>query len=268
MKIMRKIIEIDEELCNGCGECVPSCAEGALAIVDGKAKVVKDSYCDGLGACLGECPTGALTIVEREADEFDEEAAMAYVAATRGEAAAHGAHAAAADPAPASGGCPGAAMAAFKAPGGGCPGSGMASFKPEGARDEDAGAAPSLLGHWPVQIRLIPPDAPFLRGAHLVIAADCAAVAYPDFHREFVGGKAVMMGCPKFDEDYTARLAEVFKRSGVASVTVVRMEVPCCLGIAEAARRALAASGREDLTLEEVVIGRQGGRIAGGLPGF
>jgi len=262
MKIVRKIIKIDEELCNGCGQCVPSCAEGALAIVDGKAKVVKDSYCDGLGACLGECPTGALTIIEREADEFDEDAAMAYVAATRGPGAAHG-HGAAHG-----GGCPGSAMASFRLQGGGCPGSGMASFTPGATRGEASGPAPSLLGHWPVQIRLIPPDAPFLRGADLVIAADCAAVAYPDFHREFVGGKAVMMGCPKFDEDYAPRLAEVFKRSGVASVTVVRMEVPCCLGIAEAARRALAASGRDDLPFKEIIIGRQGAKMAGGLPGF
>ena len=248
MKIVRKIIEIDEELCNGCGQCVPSCAEGALEIIGGKAKVVSDSYCDGLGACLGECHTGALRIVEREADEFDEEAAMAYVAATRGPGAGH--------PHGASHG------------GGGCPGSAMAFFARSEAFAGAEGPTSSLLGHWPVQIRLIPPDAPFLRGADLVIAADCAAVAYPDFHREFVGGKAVMMGCPKFDGDYAPRLAEIFKRSGVASVTVVRMEVPCCLGIAEAARRALGASGRDDLEFREIIIGRQGAKMVPGLPGF
>ncbi|BBD06732.1 ATP-binding protein [Desulfovibrio ferrophilus] len=255
MKIVRKIIEIDEELCNGCGECVPSCAEGALEIIEGKAKVVKDRYCDGLGACLGECPTGALQIIEREADEFDEEAAMAYVASKQSVA----------KPA---GGCPGAAMAAFNPQAGGCPGSGMASFDKTSAAADTGGPSPSQLGHWPVQIKLIPPDAPFLRGADLVIAADCTAVAYPDFHREFVGGKTVMMGCPKFDGDYAARLADVFRHSGVRSVTVVRMEVPCCLGIAEAARRGLAASGRDDLEIREVIIGRQGSKMAGGLPGF
>lgn len=272
MKIIRKIIEIDEELCNGCGQCVPSCAEGALQIIEGKARVVKDSYCDGLGACLGECPTGALKIIEREADEFDEEAAMAFVAGQESgphspaHASTHipGAHPLGAKPA---GGCPGAAMAEFKAPGGGCPGSGVTTFQAS-TGGPGSGPLPSLLGHWPVQIQLIPPDAPFLRGADLVIAADCTAVAYPNFHREFVGGNTVMMGCPKFDGDYAPRLAEVFRHSGVNSVTVVRMEVPCCLGIADAVRRGLAASGRDDLEFKEVVIGRQGARMAGGLPGF
>ncbi|MBU1002243.1 MAG: 4Fe-4S binding protein [Proteobacteria bacterium] len=260
MKIVRKIIEIDEELCDGCGQCVPSCAEGALQIIGGKAKVVTDSYCDGLGACLGECPTGALRIIEREAAEFDEQAAMAFVTKQKGGAAL---------PVDKPGaGCPGAAMAAFKTQGGGCPGSGEATFTQACVDGSNAGPSPSLLGHWPLQIKLIQPDAPFLRDADLVIAADCTAVAYPDFHREFVGGKTVMMGCPKFDGDYAPRLAEVFRHSGVKSVTVVRMEVPCCLGIAEATRRGLAASGREDLELREVIIGRQGAKMTGGLPGF
>lgn len=234
MKRIRKIIEIDEESCNGCGQCVPSCAEGALEVVDGKARVVRDMYCDGLGACLGECPTGALRIIEREADEFDEEAAMAYVAARGGEA-----------------------PAAPARPAGGCPGAGMATFAPA-APAAPGEASPSLLGHWPVQIRLAPPDAPFLRGKRLVLAADCAAVAHPDFHRDFVGGNAVLMGCPKFDGDYAERLAALFRYSGVAEVVVARMEVPCCMGLADAARRAHSACGRDDLELTEIVVGRQG----------
>ncbi|WP_461209009.1 ATP-binding protein [Desulfocurvus sp. DL9XJH121] len=230
MKIMREIIEINEELCDGCGQCVPSCAEGALAVVDGKVRLVKDSYCDGLGACLGECPRGALRVVQREAEAFDEEAAMEHVART-------------------------------SSPCGGCPGAGLATFAaPDAATGTERDAAPeSLLGHWPVQIRLCPPDAPFLSGAHLVLAADCAAVAHPDFHRALVGGNVVLLGCPKFDGDYAPRLAELFRASGVARVTVVRMEVPCCAGLPDAARRALAASGRTDLSLTELVVGRQGG---------
>ncbi|MCK9239507.1 4Fe-4S binding protein [Desulfocurvus sp.] len=245
----RKIIEIDEELCNGCGQCVPSCAEGALAIVDGKARVVRDSFCDGLGACLGECPTGALRIVEREAEPFDEAAALAHVAAGGG-APAHG-HAP-------GGGCPGAAAMSLR-PGGGCPGAAPARLAPAASAGADD-APPSLLGHWPVQIRLVPPDAPFLRGAELVIAADCAAVAHPDFHRRFVGGNVVLLGCPKFDgdADYPRRLAELFARSGVRGVTVVRMEVPCCAGLPAAVRQGLAASGRTDLPLREVVVARDG----------
>lgn len=251
-KEFRKIIEIDEALCNGCGQCVPSCAEGALAIVDGKARVVRDSFCDGLGACLGECPTGALRIVEREAEAFDEEAALAHVAAQ-----GHG-HAPA-------GGCPGAAMAQHGPQAGGCPGRAAMTLTPAtpAARTQapDSADAPSsLLGHWPVQIRLVQPDAPFLRGAELVIAADCAAVAHPDFHRRFVGGNVVLMGCPKFDTDadYPGRLAALFARSGVRGVTVVRMEVPCCAGLPAMVRQGLAASGRTDLPLREVVVGRDG----------
>lgn len=248
-KEFRKIIEIDEALCNGCGQCVPSCAEGALAIVDGKARVVRDSFCDGLGACLGECPTGALRLVEREAEAFDEEAALANLASQgRG-------------PAPA-GGCPGAVMAQHGPQAGGCPGRAAMTLVP-GGRAQAPGAddaPPSLLGHWPVQVRLVQPDAPFLRGAELVIAADCAAVAHPDFHRRFVGGNVVLMGCPKFDADadYPGRFAALFARSGVRSVTVVRMEVPCCAGLPAMVRQGLAASGRTDLPLREIVVGRNG----------
>lgn len=246
---IRQIIEIDEELCNGCGECIPSCAEGALAIVDGKAKVIQDRFCDGLGACLGHCPMDALKIVEREAPDFDEEAAMEHVAKMQEEA-----------PKP-SGGCPGSAMASFAKPAGGCPGSAMQSMQPAGLTSAPvpggSDTAQNELGHWPLQIKLIPPTAPFLKGADLVVAADCTAVAYANFHSDFVAGKAVMMGCPKFDGDYTAYFAQLFRESGVKSVTVLRMEVPCCTGLAAAVQAGHAASG-SNVPVRNIIIGRQG----------
>ncbi|NJB67712.1 NAD-dependent dihydropyrimidine dehydrogenase PreA subunit [Desulfobaculum xiamenense] len=242
--IIRKIIEIDEELCNGCGQCVPACAEGALSIVNGKARVVRDMFCDGLGACLGECPTGALRIIEREADPFDEEAAMAHVERTRVAAG---------------GGCPGTALRTFAPHGGGCPGSAMATFDAaSGAASADAPSRVGDLMHWPVQIRLIPPHAPFLNGADLIVAADCAPVAMPDFHARFVGGNAVMIGCPKFDDaGYVERFRQLFSTADVRSVTVVRMEVPCCQGLPVAVREGLRQSGR-DVPYREVVVGRRG----------
>lgn len=245
-KQKRKIIEINEELCNGCGQCVPSCAEGALAIIDGKAKVVKDMFCDGLGACLGDCPTGALKIVEREADPFDEEAAMEHVRRTREEKP--------------SGGCPGSALHSFAPAGGACPGSALHAFVPEAqtASASDGPAEQNSLGHWPVKIRLVPAHAPFLNGANLVVAADCTAVAVKDFHDRFVPGNVVMIGCPKFDpDDYAAKFEELFSNANIKSVTVVRMEVPCCQGIVGAVRKGLEASGKR-LPYQEIVVGRQG----------
>jgi NAD-dependent dihydropyrimidine dehydrogenase PreA subunit len=291
---IRKIIQIDESKCTGCGACVPGCAEAALAIVDGKARLVKDIYCDGLGACLGHCPEGALTVIEREAPDFDEAAALAFAAAT-GHPAAHKAHPAPAAPVRPGEGCPGAAAmrlqpaAAAPLPGpgghaapGGCPGQAVMNLKPApaagatpfapssgpqpGPNGRPAPLAPAPAGegandlmHWPVQIRLVPPDAPFLRGADLVVAADCAAVAVADFHRRFVRDKAILMGCPKFDgdADYAGRFAQLFARSGVRSVTVVRMEVPCCAGLPAMVKAGLAASGR-DIPLREIVITRDG----------
>lgn len=248
---IRKIIEIDEELCNGCGECIPSCAEGALAIIDGKAKVIEDRFCDGLGACLGHCPMDALKVIEREAPEFDEEAAMEHVAKMNSQETAT----------KPSGGCPGAAAATFAKPSGGCPGSAMTNMQPAGISPAPAPgsseAPQNELGHWPLQIKLVPPTAPFLRGADLVVAADCAPVAYPGFHNEFVAGKAIMIGCPKFDGDYSDYFAELFRSSGVKSVTVVRMEVPCCGGLPAAVQAGHAASA-SDIPLREVIIGRQG----------
>ena len=267
---IRKIIQIDEAKCTGCGACVPGCAEAALAIVDGKARLVKDIYCDGLGACLGHCPEGALTVIEREAPDFDEAAALAYAAAT-GHPAAHKAHAPAAGPAtPAKSpcGCPGEAVMNLKSA---APKAGPALFAPLASPQPGPGGKPAPfapapagegandLGHWPVQIRLVPPDAPFLRGADLVVAADCAAVAVADFHRRFVRDRAILMGCPKFDEqaDYVHRFTKLFAQSGVRSITVVRMEVPCCGGLPAMVKAGLAASGK-DIPLREIVVTRDG----------
>jgi len=255
-KIVREIIKIDEELCNGCGECVPACEEGALAIIDGKARLVKEVYCDGLGACLGECPTGALTIEKRESEPFDPEATEAYLrarAASQEET-----------PAP-SAGCPGTALRSLQeaAPsGGGCPGSALRSLAPEAdqqqARRADAPTA-SSLGHWPVQLRLVPPEAPFLQGADLLVCADCVALACPDFHSRYLPGRAVLIGCPKLDDldFYREKLPQVLLAARPKSLTVLRMEVPCCGGIAQAAIDARNQAA-PDLPLEVHTIGIRG----------
>jgi Fe-S-cluster-containing hydrogenase component 2 len=242
MKVKRKIIQIDEELCDGCGLCVPSCAEGSLQIIDGKAKVVADNLCDGLGACLGECPTGALKVVEREAEEFDEQAVDEYLSkqAVKKEAPESSAVV---------GGCPSARLKQF-APSGACQNANIPKTMGKGV---------SALGHWPVQIRLIPPTAPFLKGADLLIAADCVPTAFSDFHARFLKGRVVMIGCPKFDDaaDYIERFTEIFKNSGIKSITSIMMEVPCCSGLSMIIEKALANS-KADIPLEEVVISTRG----------
>ena len=237
MKVNRKIIEINEELCDGCGQCVPSCAEGALKIVDGKARLVKDIYCDGLGACLGECPTGALTIIEREADEFDEEAVEEYLRSNEKKE-----------------GDKEETLAC------GCPSSLIQSF---GSMDScEAANIPTVqtsqsseLSHWPVQIRLIPPDAPFLKGADLLVAADCTPIAYPNFHKDFLKGRAVMVGCPKFDnsEEYIQKFAEIFRKADPKSITIVVMEVPCCQGMPVIVEKAMELSGKR-IPMEKIII--------------
>lgn len=244
MKIMRKIIEIDDSLCNGCGQCVPSCAEGALQIVDGKARMLAEKYCDGLGACLGECPTGALRIIEREAEDFDEEAVEELL--SRREAAQ-------ARPAPPVGGCPSARLQTF-APATPC----QAANVPI----QLGSATGSALSHWPVQIRLVPPSAPFLKGADLLIAADCVPVAYADFHRDLLSGKVVLLGCPKFDEAESAiqRFTEIFAGAGIKSITLAIMEVPCCGNMRHIVSQALARSG-QDIPVQEVVISARGERL-------
>jgi Pyruvate/2-oxoacid:ferredoxin oxidoreductase delta subunit len=224
--MLREIIKIDEEKCDGCGLCVPSCVEGALKIVNGKAKLVADVYCDGLGACLGECPQGALTIERREADEFDEEAAKALGSShkpTTHDAAPHAAMPSQAA-APAGGCCPGSAIRNLAA-------------SVSNGNDVTSGApAVPRLGHWPVQLMLVSPSSPFLKNADLVVCADCVPFAVPDFHDRYLAGRAVVVGCPKLDnlQHYREKLTEMIRVATPQSVTVLRMEVPCCGGLAGA----------------------------------
>ncbi len=235
----RKIIEIDEELCDGCGQCILACAEGALQIIDGKARLVGEIYCDGLGACLGECPQGAMQIIERPAEAFNEKA-VEELLAKQGKAPAH---------AEAS-----APMAC------GCPGSAAMSLKPKAAAPaESRPAAASLLGHWPVKLQLLNPQAPFLKGTDLVLLADCAACALPDLHQRFLSGNAIAMACPKLDdaEAHAAKLAQVLAGARPRSIKVVHMEVPCCKGLEWIAAQAIKRTGL-DIPVESVVIGRDG----------
>jgi NAD-dependent dihydropyrimidine dehydrogenase PreA subunit len=227
MKVKRKIIQIDEERCDGCGNCVISCAEGALKIVDGKARVISDNLCDGLGACIGECPQDALHIIEREAEEFDEEAVEKHL-----ETRTEGTGEQAAMPC----GCPSTQILSF-APNGNCQSANVPRTQKPPVR--------SVLSHWPVQIRLIPHTAPFLKGADLLVVADCVPVAFPTLHRDFLAGKAVMVGCPKFDDaqDYIDRFAGIFKTAGINSVTTVVMEVPCCSGLPSIVKKGMEKAG-------------------------
>jgi len=239
MKTLRKIIEIDENLCNGCGECVPNCAEGALKIVDGKARVISEIYCDGLGACLGHCPQGALKVIEREAEEFNE-AAVEHLLKQQE-------HREKAPLAPVHEGCPGSRLHTFTSP---CQQANIPVSHEKGR---------SALTHWPVQIRLVPPTAPFLKGAHLLVAADCTAFSYPNFHSELLEGKALMIGCPKFDnaEESVSKFVEIFKNAGIKAVTVVDMEVPCCSKLPQIVRKAMEIAGKH-IPIEEVIIGIRG----------
>ncbi len=247
MKVMRKIIKIDEELCDGCGNCVLACAEGAIQIIDGKAKVIADKYCDGLGACIGDCPQDALKIIEREADDFDEAAVEALLKQQKTEKKVTE---------PVACGCPSTAIHTFptanESP---CDCANKPIIQASG---QTSGGA-SCLGHWPVQIKLVPAGAPFLKGADLVIAADCVPVAYPTFHADFLKGNAVMIGCPKFDnaEEYVEKLSQVFKVSGIKSITSVVMEVPCCSAMPIIIKKALEKSA-VDIPLKEVVISARG----------
>jgi ferredoxin len=242
VKIKRKIIEIDEALCSGCGECAAACAEGAIMIVDGKAKLISENYCDGLGACLGECPEGALTITERESEEFDPEAVEEHL---KYESAAEGAS----QEMPMACGCPSQNIEVF-------PSSLLAQGRMAG---QGEGEAASALTHWPVQIRLVPPTAPFLKNADLLVAADCTPLAYAGFHQDLLPGKVVMMGCPKFDDvdEYVKKFTEVFRSAGIKSITVVDMEVPCCSKLPMIVRKALSLS-QKHIPIEEIVIGRKG----------
>jgi len=231
MKRLREIIKIDEEKCDGCGQCVPACVEGALQIIDGKARLVREQYCDGLGACLGECPQGAITVEERVAQEFDEKAVERHLTNDAVEEASQS-HAAA----PAEG-CPGAVAFALDQP---------ATDEHTVASQEDH-PAPSRLGNWPVQLRLVPTQALYLQGARLLIAADCVPFALADFHQRFLAGYVLLIGCPKLDdaEHYRQKLSEIFTTNDIESVDVLHMEVPCCFGLVRLVQLALADSGKQ-----------------------
>ena len=234
-KLKRKIVKIDEEKCNGCGSCVTACAEGALKIIDGKAKLISEKYCDGLGVCLGECPQDAIIIEEREADEFNEEAVKRHLEAKE---------------------CRDEKLPC------GCPSATVTQFERKAAAavaTDDTKAQESMLGHWPVQLTLVPVNAPFLRGADLVLAAHCTPFAYAGFHRDFLKDHALVIACPKLDDfsAHQAKLTEIMRHSGVKSVTVVRMEVPCCSGLTHMVKESISASGN-DIPFSEVVIGVKG----------
>jgi NAD-dependent dihydropyrimidine dehydrogenase PreA subunit len=261
--MLRKIVRIDEEKCDGCGECVPACAEGAIALVGGKARLSSDTLCDGLGACLGECPRGAITVEEREAAAFDEEAVKAHLLSMGEKVSSR--HAPVAPVAPVAPRPRLSVMSdAGPAPqGGGCPGSRpMVLPRRPGPLPVAAGPAPSgesRLAQWPVQLHLVPVTAPYFKGADLLIAADCVPFAYARFHDDLLAGRALVVGCPKLDDlgAYVEKLGAIFAANDLRSVTVVRMEVPCCGGISMATRRGLERAGKP-IPLRDVVVGVDG----------
>lgn len=217
--MIRKIIKIEEEKCNGCGLCAQACHEGAIGMVDGKAKLLRDDYCDGLGDCLPVCPTGAITFEEREADAYDEAAVQANMEKEKEQDLPCG-----------------------------CPGTHSKVIRRENIPEKEtvqAGAVQTRLNQWPVQIQLVPASAPYFDGAHLLVAADCTAYAYGDFHNQYMKNKITVIGCPKLDEaDYAQKLTAILKQNDIKSVTVTRMEVPCCGGIENAVKTALQACGK------------------------
>lgn len=220
---IRKIVCIDEEKCNGCGDCVPSCAEGAIQVIDGKARLISETYCDGLGACLGECPMNAITIEEREAPEFDEISAMKHLARNQSTNPSHT--------------CPSSRLMSFN---------NLLSSEEKCVKNQsDLKTQQSALENWPVQLTLVPPHAPFLKCSDILLAADCVPFAYPDFHRDFLKDKALLIACPKLDDydAHLARITQIFKQAKPKSVTVLRMEVPCCGGLTHMVKQAASSAG-------------------------
>jgi Pyruvate/2-oxoacid:ferredoxin oxidoreductase delta subunit len=234
---VRNIIRIDEEKCNGCGQCVVDCAEAALQVVDGKAKLIKEIYCDGLGACLGSCPTGALTIEMRESDPFDEEATERHM-----EEAKKG-------------------KGVFS----GCPGTKPVDFSGAYAAEQTTADVKPELTNWPVQLKLIAVNAPYLNGADLLLAADCTAFSAVNFQSRFIKGKKLVIACPKLDDAqfYFEKLTEMFRTNDIKSISVVRMEVPCCGGLIYLTKEAVKASGK-DIPVSETVIGIKGDIVTEG----
>ncbi len=240
-KIRRQIVEIDEELCDGCGQCVPACAEGAIQIIEGKARLIAEKFCDGLGACLGHCPKGAIRVVEREAEPFDEKAVEAFLAAQKGEKISSQ-----------EGTLPC-----------GCPGSAMQIFAPRDSSSCSCERPASSLSHWPIQIKLIPPQAPFLKGAPLLVAADCVGFSYPTFHQDLLPGKVLLIGCPKFDqtEEYVAKFSQIFAAHVVPEITVAIMEVPCCRGLPMIVKKGLEFADKKT-PFKVVIISPKGEIVA------
>ena len=223
-KLLREVVKIDEDKCDGCGLCIPSCAEGAIELIDGKARLLADNLCDGLGNCLGVCPRDAITVEQREADAFDEEAVAA----------------------------------------GGCPGMALRKLSPAPAPAAETSARTSQLAQWPVQLHLLPARGDLWRDADVLFAADCAAFAMPDFHEKLLAGKTLAIACPKLDDTdpYVAKLTEVFAHNPIRSITVAHMEVPCCFGLLRIVEEALAQAGKADLPIREITV-RVDGSIEG-----
>ncbi|KYH42290.1 MAG: hypothetical protein AYL33_003310 [Candidatus Bathyarchaeota archaeon B63] len=230
MKVIRKIVKIDEEKCNGCGLCIPNCPEGALQIIDGKAKLVSEVYCDGLGACIGACPQGAITIEEREAEEFDEKAVKRHLG-EKGIAEAH----------------------VHEHP--------PMRWRAPAEVSRPSSHVSSALSQWPVQLTLVHPQAPCFQDADLLVVADCVPFAYANFHQDFLKGKSIVIGCPKLDDArfYESKLAELFRQSNIRSVTVINMEVPCCYGLHFLTQKALQNSGGK-IPMKQVIISVRGER--------
>ncbi|MCM8709668.1 4Fe-4S ferredoxin [Clostridium sp. SYSU_GA19001] len=244
---VRKIVSIDESKCDGCGLCIPNCAEGALAIIDGKAKLIKDLYCDGLGACLGHCPKDAITIIEREAEEFDEKAVEEFLK-TQGRKMQHVQETKTKE------------NTEVHVHEGGCPGSRMRMLQRKEAENDDSNVkVTSKLRQWPVQLQLVPAAAPYFKRADLLITADCVPFAYANYHNDFLKGKAVAVGCPKLDDamSYAKKLEDIIRINDLESITVLRMEVPCCGGIAQAVKMGRDNSG-VNIPIKVVTISLEG----------
>ncbi len=239
--VVRKIISIDENKCDGCGLCIPSCEEGALQIVDGKARLVKDIYCDGLGNCLGECPQGAIEMIEREAEPFDEEAVEERLKSFQKE-----------EPAEECGACCGSSLERNLK-------TGDSSLQVAAPKLPEQGAPEAELSHWPVQLHLVNPRANFLQESNLLIAADCVPFAFADFHRKFLAERSLVIGCPKLDDTgaYHKKLVEIFSLNNLKSITLAHMEVGCCFGLSRLVKAALEESGA-GTPLQEVIIGVDG----------